>query len=166
VRSSHMYVGQEVQSVTIHRQTTAQPATPHDGQSHSAAPLRASIALSPCASPSRPLHAACDPHVGHQVPPRNVLSCSGCPTVADSSGRAAFSCIEQSQFTAMPRRSSEAMPLHAEWGVSCFRARWPATSPAARAAAPVIVAAARAGIVRQRPLSCAVGNAVQRFKRK
>ncbi len=37
VRSSHMYVGQEVQAVTIRRQTTAQPATPRDGKSHSAA---------------------------------------------------------------------------------------------------------------------------------
>jgi hypothetical protein len=37
VRSSHMYVGQEVQAVTIRRQTTAQQAIPLDGKSHSAA---------------------------------------------------------------------------------------------------------------------------------
>jgi hypothetical protein len=32
-----MYEGQEVQAVTIRRQTTAQPAIPLDGKSHSAA---------------------------------------------------------------------------------------------------------------------------------
>jgi hypothetical protein len=32
-----MYVGQEVQAGTIHRQTTAQQAIPLDGKSHSAA---------------------------------------------------------------------------------------------------------------------------------
>ncbi len=37
MRSSFMNVGQEVQTVTIRRQTTAQQAIPLDGKSHSAA---------------------------------------------------------------------------------------------------------------------------------
>ncbi len=78
---------------------TAQPAAPLDGQSHSAAPLRASISLSPFALPSRPLHAASDPRVGHQVPPLHVLSCSGCPTRTARSGSAAYARIDQSLFT-------------------------------------------------------------------
>jgi hypothetical protein len=112
VRSSHMYVGQEVQAVTIRRQTTAQPAIPLDGKSHSAAPLRASISLSPFAMPSRPLHAASESHVGHQVPPLHVLSCSGCPTAAERSGRATFACIEQSLFKAVLHSASGHLPLH------------------------------------------------------
>jgi hypothetical protein len=57
VRSAHMYVGQEVQAVTIRRQTTAQPAIPLDGKSHSAASaaganfivaLRSAVPTSPC----------------------------------------------------------------------------------------------------------------------
>ncbi len=79
MRSSHMYVGQEVQAGTIRRQTTAQPAIPLDGQTHSAAALRASISLSPFAPPSRPLHAASESHVGHQISALGVLSCSEVP---------------------------------------------------------------------------------------
>ncbi len=62
--------------------------------------------------------------------------------------------------------NSVRVPLRADLRIASVRERRPATSSAARTAAPVIVAAARAGIVRQRPLSCAVGNAVQRFERK
>jgi hypothetical protein len=52
--------------------------------------------------------------------------------------------IEQSLFKAVPLRNRDHLPLHAEWGGSQVQARWPATSSAARASAPTIVAAARA----------------------
>ncbi len=98
MRSSHMYVGQEVQAGTIHLQTTAQPAIPLDGQTHSAAPLRASISLSPFALPSLPLLAASESRVGHQISALNVLSCSLCPTASERSGRAAFRLLGRSPF--------------------------------------------------------------------
>jgi hypothetical protein len=114
VRSSHMYVGQEVQAGTIRRQTTAQPAIPLDGQTHSAAALRASISLSPFAPPSRPLHAASESHVGHQFSAPGVLSCSVCPTAAEGSGRATLMCIEYSLFEAVLLLGSESVPTRAE----------------------------------------------------
>jgi hypothetical protein len=88
VRSSHMYVGQEVQAGTIHRQVQPNLCMQPTAICFRRPTLRAPIPLSPSASPSRPLHAASDAVVGHQVPPLRVLSCSGCPTRTARSGSA------------------------------------------------------------------------------
>jgi hypothetical protein len=114
VRSSHMYVGPEGQAVTIHRQVRPNLCMQPTAICFRRSALRAPIALPPCAPPPRPLHAAPDTVVGHQVPPLNVLSCSGCPTVAERSGCAAFSCTERWLFTAVPCRDNEALPLLTE----------------------------------------------------
>ncbi len=151
MRSLHMYVGQEVQAVTIRRQVQPNLCMQPTAICFRRSALRASIALSPFAPPSRPLHAASDTVVGHQVPPLHVLSCSGCPTRTARSGIAAFVRIEQALFTAVLLNGSEHLPLRAEMSIASIRDRWPATSSAARAAAPVIVAASRAEQLHQRP---------------
>jgi hypothetical protein len=150
VRSSHMYVGQEGQAVTIRRQV------PPNQLLHSTANLTRrrrcgrQLHCRPSRLRTRPLHAASDPRVGHQVPPLHVLSCSGCPTRTARPGSATLLRIEQSLFTAVPLLGSEQVPLRAEWVMASIDARSPATSSAARAAAPVIVAATRAERPHQR----------------
>ncbi len=114
-------------------------------------PLRAPTSLSPFAPPSRPRHAASESRVGHQISALGVLSCSGCPTASERSGRVAFARIEQSLFTAVLLNGSEHVSLRAELSIATNSDRWPATSSAARAAASVIVAAARAEHVHLRP---------------
>jgi hypothetical protein len=52
--------------------------------------------------------------------------------------------IEQSLFTAVLLNSSEHVPLRAEFSIASLKDRQPASSSAARAAASVIVASARA----------------------
>ncbi len=79
VRSSHMFVGQEVQAVTIHRQIQPNLCMQPTAICFRRPALRAPIPLSPFASPSRPLHAAADTVVGHQISALAVLSCSVVP---------------------------------------------------------------------------------------
>jgi hypothetical protein len=145
VRSSHMYVGPEVQAVTIRRQVPPNLCMQPTAMCFRRSALRAPISLSPSAPPSRPLHAASDTVVGHQVPPITFYLVQGCPTPAERSGRAAFTCIGQSLFTAVLHGGSGHVPLHAEMAARVVELRVPATASAARAAAPVIVAAACAG---------------------
>jgi hypothetical protein len=59
-----------------------------------------------------------------------------CPTPDDGSGRAAFSSIDQSQFTAVPLRDSEQVPLSAELRTASIKVRPPVSSMPARAPAP------------------------------
>ncbi len=94
MRSSHMYVGQEVQAVTIRRQVQPNLCMQPTAISFRRSALRAPIPLSPFAPPSRPLHAASDTVVGRQISALGVLSCSVCPTTAERSGRATFAYIE------------------------------------------------------------------------
>jgi hypothetical protein len=81
VRSSHMYVGQEVQAVTIRRQVQPNLCMQPTAICFRRTTLRAPIPLSPFAPPSRPLHAASDTVVGHQISALGVLSCSPVPNV-------------------------------------------------------------------------------------
>jgi hypothetical protein len=153
VRSSHMNVGPEVQAVTIRRQVPPNQCLHATANLTRRPSLRAPISLSPCASPSRRLHAAREPHVGHQISASTSYLGQGCPTRAARSGSAMLVRIEQSLFTAVPLLASEHVPLRAEWVMASFDARSPATSSAARVAAPVIVAATRAERPHQR-LQC------------
>ncbi len=79
VRSSHVYVGQEVQAVTIRRQI------PPNQLLHSTAHLTPrrrcgrQLHCRPSRLRTRPLHAASDPRVGHQISALGVLSCSAMP---------------------------------------------------------------------------------------
>ena len=59
----------------------------------------------------------------------------GCPTRIARSGRATFSSIELSLFTAVPLRGSEKVPLHAEMYIVSIKVPPPATSSPARAPA-------------------------------
>jgi hypothetical protein len=81
VRSSHMYVGQEVQAVTIHREVQPNLCMQPTAICFWRSALRAPIPLSPSAPPSRPLHAASDTVVGHQISALGVLSCSAVPNL-------------------------------------------------------------------------------------
>ncbi len=90
MRSSHMNVGQEVQAVTIRTQVQPNLCMQPTAICFWRSALRAPIPLSPFAPPSRPLHAASDTVVGHQISALGVLSCAVCPTPADGRGRAAF----------------------------------------------------------------------------
>ena len=60
VRSSHMYVGQDVQAGTIHRQVQPNLRMQPTAICFRRSALRAPIPLTPFALPSRPLHAAAD----------------------------------------------------------------------------------------------------------
>ncbi len=79
MRSSHMYVGQEGQAVTIRRQVQPNLCMQPTAICFRRSALRAPISLSPFAPPSRPLHAASDTVVGHQNSALGVLSCSAVP---------------------------------------------------------------------------------------
>ena len=151
VRSSDMYVGQEVQAGTIRLQ--AQPNQLLHSTAHLTPRRRygRQFHCRPSRLRTQPLHAASDLRVGHQVPPLHILSCSGCPTRAARSGSAAFARIEQSLFTTVLHNGSEHVPLRAELSIASVKDRPPATSSTARAAASVIVAAARAARAHQRP---------------
>jgi hypothetical protein len=81
VRSSHMYVGQEVQAGTIRRQVQPNLCMQPTAICFRRPALRAPIPLSPCAPPSRPLRASADTVVGHQISALGVLSCSPVPNV-------------------------------------------------------------------------------------
>ena len=79
MRSSHMYVGQEVQAVTIRRQV--QPNQLLYSTAHLTPRRRYGRQLHcrPSRLRTRPLHAASDPRVGHQISALGVLSCSAVP---------------------------------------------------------------------------------------
>ena len=101
VRSSHMYVGQEVQAVTIHRQvqpnqllqTTAHltPRRRYGRQFH----CRPSLRRPGLSMPTLILS------LGTRSPPLPSYLAQWCPTSTGTSGRAAFGRIEQSLFTAV-----------------------------------------------------------------
>jgi hypothetical protein len=76
-----------------------------------------------------------------------------CPTSHARSDRAEIRYIEQSLFTAVLNLGGDHVPLRTELRVARIKFRPPASSSAARAAAPVIDAAARAEQAHQRPLS-------------